>query len=407
MKKILIVPIALILTVSFVLVGCSSSTSTPPIAGAQTLNIGEIESTTGMFSDFMKYVPQGAKIAADLVNSKGGITINGQKYNINLILEDNKSSPDGAAAAANDLILNKNVKFITGTGVTPLVIAIDQVTEPAGILYAGIYQNGTPDEMGTTHPLKFVGSNCSFSAQLTTMEYLKQAYPQVKTVAFTQSDDGQIKYDDPVIRANATKLGLTIQGDIIGIAPSVTDYTPYAQKAVASKADAIMIGNAPTGEVGQLIQLIRGLGFTGPICDGSWAVMPDVLSIAGTAAEGFFGNSLPADPNISSLPAITKQVVQTSITNYGTFNSLDVQGFNSVYTLAQAIQNAQSLDPKVVATAWGKMTNIDTIFGPGTMGGLQTYGVNHNVYFQTPIEVIKNGQLQLATWIPLNQSTMP
>ncbi len=48
-----------------------------------------------------------------------------------------------------------------------------------------------------------------------------------------------------------------------------------------------------------------------------------------------------------------------------------IQGFDALYTMAQAIQNAQSLDPKVVADAWDKMTTIDTIFGPGKMGGLE------------------------------------
>ena len=100
---------------------------------------------------------------------------------------------------------------------TPLVIAIDKITEPAGVLYTSIYQNGTPDEMGPNYPLKFVGSNCSISAQLTGMTYLKQMFPAAKTVAFIQSDDGQIKYDDPAVRANAASLGMTIQGDIIGI----------------------------------------------------------------------------------------------------------------------------------------------------------------------------------------------
>jgi hypothetical protein len=53
------------------------------------------------------------------------------------------------------------------------------------------------------------------------------------------------------------------------------------------------------------------------------------------------------------------------------------------------------------------MDKIDTIFGPGKMGGLQTYGVNHNVYYKTPISVIKNGKVEFGTWISLDQSRMP
>jgi ABC-type branched-subunit amino acid transport system substrate-binding protein len=253
-----------------------------------------------------------------------------------------------------------------------------------------------------------VGANCSFSAQYAAMAYLKQIHPEVKTLAFIQSDDGQIASDDPVVRSLATKLGLTILGATVGQLNSTTDYTPICQKAVSLNADAIMLGNMSTGSVGQDVQGIRALGYTKPIIDGSYPVLADVLGMVGNAnAEGLFGPSIPADPNIPNLPAITKEVIQASLAKYGSFNSLTIQGFSALYSMAQAIQNAQSTDPKTVAAAWEKMTAIDTIFGPGKMGGLKTYGVNHNVYFQTPIEIIKNGSLQLATWIPLDQSAMP
>jgi ABC-type branched-subunit amino acid transport system substrate-binding protein len=261
--------------------------------------------------------------------------------------------------------------------------------------------------MGPTHPYKFVGSNCSFSAQYTAMAYLKQIHPEVKTIAFIQADDGQIQSDDPVVRALAAKLGFTIQGAIVGQANSTVDFTPICQTAVSRNADAIMLGNAPTGAIGQDLQGLLALGYTKPIIDGSYPVMTDVVGVAGKAAEGLVGPGLPSDPNVPNLAPITKEIVQTAITKYGIFNNLHVQGFDSLYTMVQAIQNAQSLDPKVVGAAWGKMTAIDTIFGPGTMGGLQTYGVNNNVYFATPITAIENGNLVFKTWIPLDQSVMP
>lgn len=73
----------------------------------------------------------------------------------------------------------------------------------------------------------------------------------------------------------------------------------------------------------------------------------------------------------------------------------------------QAIKAANSLDPKTVAAKWEKMDSIDTIFGAGRMGGQQTYGVNHNVYFKTPISIIKNGKTTFAEWISLDKSRMP
>jgi branched-chain amino acid transport system substrate-binding protein len=421
MKKLLI-PLIIGLLVALMLGSCSSSTpattappsttqtatqTTPVAAAPKTLTIGDIDALSGAFSNIMKYVPEGAELAKDYINSKGGITIKGEKYNIDLLIRDCKSTPDGATAAANELVYDKLLKFIAGTGPAPLTTPINAVTEPAGVMYTAIYQNGLTSEMGTKYPLKFVGSNCSFSAQITTMTYLKQAYPNVKTLAFILVDDGQIQYNDPIVRASATSLGLSIKGDIVGFTMSTQDFTPIAQKAVSIDADAIMIGNAISAHYGLMLKSIRGLGYSKPIFAASYPVLPDIMEVAADAANGFFSNGLPSDPTIPNLPKTTQDVLKLAIAKYGKLNTLHVQGFDAVYTMVQAIEKAQSLEPKAVAAAWEKMDAIDTIFGAGKMGGLQTYGVNHNVYFNTPISVIKNGKIELATWIPVDTARRP
>jgi branched-chain amino acid transport system substrate-binding protein len=420
MKKLLL-PIVLILIVAVLATACSSSASTTPAAtqpattaasqpaaAAKTLTIGEIEPLTGMFGDIFKYVPQGEQLAKDYINAHGGITVNGQKYNIDIITLDGKDSPDGATAAATDLVLDKKVKFIAGTGPAFMVPAIDAVTEPNGVLYTAVYQNGQKVEMGPNYPLKFVGSPCSFSGQKATLTYVKKNYPNIKTIAYILVNDGQIADNDKPVRATATALGLEIKGDIIGFTPDTQDFTPIAQKAVAANADAIMIGNAITPWFALTTKAIRGLGYSKPVfscCDAF--VLPDIAGIAGADAEGFFGPSIPADPNIPGMPQIGKDVVKMATDKGWTLNSMHVQGFNAVYTMVQAIQAANSLDPKVVAAKWETMTSLDSLFGPAKMGGKTTYGVNHNVYYQTPISVLKNGKVEFSGWVSLDDSYIP
>ncbi len=407
MKK-LVLPLITVLVFSLILgiSGCSSSST--PTSAAKTLTIGEIEPLTGMFGEIFKYVPQGEQLAKDYINNHGGITVGGQKYNLDITTLDGKDSPDGATAAATELVLDKKVKFIAGTGPAFMVPAIDAVTEPNGVLYTAVYQNGQKVEMGPSYPLKFVGSPCSFSGQKASMTYLKQKYPNVKTIAYILVDDGQIKDNDQPVRATASALGLSIKGDIIGFTPDTQDFTPIAQKAVALNTDAIMIGNAITPWFGLTIKAIRGLGYTKPIftsCDA--IVLTDIAGVAGKDAEGFFGASIPSDPNIPKLPQIGKDVIKMASDKGWTLNSMQVQGFSAVYSLSQAIQAANSLDPKVVAQKWEQMTNIDSIFGQGKMGGKQTYGVNHNVYYPTPMSEIKDGKVVFGGWVSLNDSYIP
>ena len=80
-----------------------------------------------------------------------------------------------------------------------------------------------------------------------------------------------------------------------------------------------------------------------------------------------------------------------------------VWAWEAAYCLSQAIEKAQSLDPTAVKDAWGKMATINTTYGPGKMGGLKTYGINHNVSHATPVTSLKKGKVVWVEWekVPL------
>src|SRR5215471_950149 len=89
-------------------------------AGAQTIKIGVNEPLTGPFAASGTYVVNGAKIAADEANAKGGVL--GQK--IELVIEDNKSNPTEAAAVAEKLITRDKVPVIMGAWGSSLTLAV-------------------------------------------------------------------------------------------------------------------------------------------------------------------------------------------------------------------------------------------------------------------------------------------
>ncbi len=381
----------------------SNETGTHDQAG--TLLVGEIETLTGNSSDNLKLAADGAKMAREYINSHGGITIDGRKYTIEILLEDNKGTSDGAAAAANKLVYDKKVKFVVGGAQGFINMAIDSVTEPAGVLYVAEFNNGAKAELNTSTPLKFFANNDSFSSQFTAMTYLKKLHPEVKTIAFIQIDDGNFKDIDPVVRKTAKQLGLEILGNIIGYNPTMVDISPIVQKAIALGPDAIMVGNGPTAYLAQILKTARVSGYTKPVFSCSNAPPQDVLTIVGTeAATNFFGHGIDIDYSIPELPDITKEIMKIAEKQVGYLNFEQIHGFNVIYTLAQVVEKAQSLDPKAVAAKWEEMDSIDTSFGPGKMGGLETYGVKHNVYYTKPIMRLENGKLLFGDWM---QAYMP
>ena len=69
-------------------------------AAAQTkiLKIGLISSVTGPMAPAFKSELDAAKPAEDLLNQTGGITVQGQKYRIEITTADDQSSPPGAVS---------------------------------------------------------------------------------------------------------------------------------------------------------------------------------------------------------------------------------------------------------------------------------------------------------------------
>src|SRR3954463_2695479 len=89
-------------------------------ASAQTIKIGVIEPLTGPFAASGNYVTNGAKIAADEINAKGGVL--GQK--IELVIEDNKSNPTEAAAVAEKLMTRDKTPVMMGAWGSSLTLAV-------------------------------------------------------------------------------------------------------------------------------------------------------------------------------------------------------------------------------------------------------------------------------------------
>ena len=89
-------------------------------AYAETIKIGVNEPLTGAFAASGTYVVNGAKIAAEEINSKGGIL--GKQ--IELVIEDNKSNPTEAAAVAEKLITRDKVPVMMGAWGSSLTLAV-------------------------------------------------------------------------------------------------------------------------------------------------------------------------------------------------------------------------------------------------------------------------------------------
>ena len=74
------------------------------------------------------------------------------------------------------------------------------------------------------------------------------------------------------------------------------------------------------------------------------------------------------------------------------------EGWSSIWTLVQAIEKAQSIDPTAVMKTWEKMDTVQTPWGTGRMGGAKTFGLKHMVIDLSPITRLQNGKVEFVRW---------
>jgi branched-chain amino acid transport system substrate-binding protein len=90
------------------------------VLAQSSIKIGLVQPLTGAFAAAGTDVVNGAKIATDEINAKGGVL--GQK--IELIVEDTKSNPTGAATVTEKLIVRDKVAVLMGASASTATLAV-------------------------------------------------------------------------------------------------------------------------------------------------------------------------------------------------------------------------------------------------------------------------------------------
>ena len=396
-RKIFLLIVVTLVTVLVALPLMPFSDSKIMAAETKTLRIGVLVCLTGWFSTFDTLEWEEAQLARDMLNERGGITIKGEKYQIELLAEDCKSTADGVVAAANKLVYDRKVKFIAGPAAF-FSAAAKEVCEPEKILRAISFATNTPGELGKDTPYTFLCHNASVEHCIVGVTAMKQVFPKVKTVDLVNADDGAIPYLDPIFRKILQEQGITVVGKIIGYPNEMVDFSPVAAKLSVSKTDAVFFGNGLPEHAAKTLKGIRELGSPKPLIFMSSGLAEDVKRIAGKETSTKFiivGPMLGAPDTPPLMAEIQKRLLAT----YGKERSIHLQIFNSIWALVKAVEAAQSLDTTVVRDKWEKLNTIETPYGTGHMGGQKTYGIRHALSHPEPYQILDNGEARFGKWV--------
>lgn len=363
---------------------------------AKTLKIGAVWGLTGPGSEIQIIMSQGEELCRDWINAKGGVTVKGEKYQIELITEDVKGTPDGAVTSANKLVHQDKVKFVTGLTVPFLAEAVASVTEPNKIAYwASTFDTMTPKN---AYSVSAYTTYVSYKPLL--YDYLQKTYPNLKKVAMTEILDPIVQRVAAVGREEIKKRGLTYVGNVQYPFGS-QDYYNVLNKVLTYKPEILDINLEWPGGAGALAKQARELGFNGPIMGNSpWdpIFVRDKIGSKEYATDMFFPSFEAASAG-ADIPPMAKTIIKQWTDKHKTPCIIEVfRGWDPLYTLVQAIEAAQSLDPTDVIKTFEKMKTVDTSQGVSKIGGLKTYGYNHMTLQPCPLTRLNKGQIEFLGW---------
>jgi len=341
----------------------TAAAAAPATGSGEAIKIGGGFALTGDESALDLPAANGAKLAAKEINAAGGVL--GRQ--IDLVVHDTQYKMDVTAQVAKQFVEQDKVAAVIGFTDTDSVLASGPTIQGAGLPFitAGATSPKIPTQIGDKMFLACFGDNvqAAAGAEYGFKNFGKNAYLLLdKGVEYTTLLAGYFK-------ARYTELGGTIaledQYD-----DKATDFSAQIAKvkALPTQPDFYYIAAMPYN-VGPVIKQFRDAGITGPIVGGDGYDTPDLVSVAGKAAENvFFSTHALMDAQGGTDPI--KKFIGAYNKEYGhdPENAFAALGYDTMYLLADALKRAGSTDAAAIQKALKETKDFPGITGKISFG---------------------------------------
>jgi branched-chain amino acid transport system substrate-binding protein len=311
------------------------------------IKIGVNQPLTGPVAASGNFVVNGARIAADEINARGGVL--GQK--IELVVEDNKSNPTEAVAVAEKLIVRDKVPVMMGAWSSTYTLAVmPKLME---------YKVPMLVETSSSDKITVSGNPYIFRISPTSGMEATAFANRVGTMKIRKADFLVVNNDWGKGAADVFGKMLKEKGVAIGTVEtmdaSAQDLNAQLSKIKSSDADTLFVTTA-VEQLTLILKQAQALGLKRQIITTGGSQSPDqLIEQAGAAANGsyhllFFPPWMPeATPN----PAAAKSFVAEWRKRNFPFAGLTegFRGYDGIQTIVAAIAKAGKPEPEAIRAA--------------------------------------------------------
>lgn len=381
MKKRLLALTVACLTLALVTSGCSSSSSTPTPTSSEPIKIGGLAPLSGQLSIYGISTDNGVKLAVAEINANGGVL--GRQ--IDYIVYDEKGDATEAVNAYNKLVQNDGIIALIGdvTSTPTLAVAQKAVVDGIPMITA----------TGTAADITLTGSNIfrvcfidPYQGEVMASYAYNKLSAKKAAILYDTTDDYSVGLTAS-FEETAEDLGLTIvDKEGYNGAGGDVDFNTQLTKIAALNPDVLFI--PVYYEDAALIAVqAKAAGIDAVLlgADG-WDGIIDKISDASAISNAYFCCGYSAENSDPKLQAFITKYTDTYDEAPKGFSA---QGYDAVYLLAQAIEEAGTTDSQAVVSA---LTNIDF---NGITGEIK-FDENRNPIKGVVINTFKDGAVKFV-----------
>lgn len=379
-----------VLVVALVAVGCgSTTTTTAPAASSITapagsttsaapaggkIIVGCFTSMTGAMAGPGSPVATGVQFAVKEWNDKGGI--NGQK--IEVIVEDDQSTPNGAVNAFNKLVSQKPA-FIVGPPFTANVLAVEQSLKTTGKLPVFTGATNIAITKGGDGWFFRIRTADNLSPRIVAEFIVEDLKAKKPAIIYPNNDYGKGGYEE--IKKYLEEKGVPLVAAETFNQGTDKDVSAQLNKIKNAGADALFCWTVPVDAAMITLQSAQ-IGLKVPQI-GAFGT-PDYMKLVGAASEGvypFLDTSAGMDEESKPWTDAIKAFAPNMVISFVTATAYDATNI----ALEQIAKGADTPDKLKAAIAGVK--------GYKGVSGIYTFDADHNGFHQGVIGQYKDQKL--------------
>jgi len=352
----------------------------------EPIRVGIIQPLTGSIALDGQAAVNGAKLAVEQINAKGGVL--GRK--IELVVEDGMCKPNETRAAAEKLIAKDKVPVFIGAFCSTASLAAKPVAMKYGIPMVNAIST-SPKLL--EDPIKYYfrmppGERALAKASVKFFVDTNK----VKTVCILAVNDdwgrNATKDFGDLFEESGVKI---LSKDLFS--HGETDYLPFITKVKGVNPDAMFIvAEAQDGAL--LIKQMREQGLKKPTLATGAIVESHFIKLAGADSEGIYGGAEWAPGIQDPLNVAFVKDYMIRYPQLGTPGKYPAAGYDAVIIIADAVKRAGGTDSEKLTKAI-EQTKMDTLHGTNFRFDERHRGIAYVV-----VTRIKDGKVQVIRHVP-------